>query len=107
MTRRDVRRIKIDARFDMHGFSLEKGFEALARFLHRAQEKRFKTVLVVTGKGSLSAENTLRRNLPKWAEESPLRDLISALHHPAKIQDGGNGAFYIDVRSRNKTRVKK
>jgi DNA-nicking Smr family endonuclease len=102
--RKELRRLKIEARFDMHGLSLKAGYDALEEFLRHAQGKGIKTVLVITGKGSMSAENTLRRQLPRWVEDTPLRQLVSALHHPAKLQDGGSGAFYVEVRREGKSR---
>ncbi|HUX80490.1 MAG TPA: Smr/MutS family protein [Alphaproteobacteria bacterium] len=99
--RRELRHVRIDARFDMHGMSLENGYEALERFLIRAQERGYKKVLIITGKGSLKAENTLRHQLPRWLEETPLRILITGFHHPAKPQDGGPGAYYVGVRKRS------
>jgi DNA-nicking Smr family endonuclease len=102
LDRRQLKRVKIEARFDMHGLSLEKGYNALERFLRTSQQRGFKTVLVITGKGSLTAENTLRRQLPFWVEETPMRQLVATLHHPAKIHDGGHGAYYLELRKMNK-----
>lgn len=102
--RKELRRLKIEARFDMHGLSLKAGYDALEEFLRYAQGKGIKTVLVITGKGSMSAENTLRHQLPRWVEDTPLRQLVSSLHHPAKPQDGGSGAFYVEVRREGKSR---
>jgi DNA-nicking Smr family endonuclease len=98
--RRKLRHVKIEARLDMHGMTLDEGYGALERFLIRSQEKGLKTVLIITGKGSLSAENTLRRNLPLWLEETLLRSFISSFHYPAKQQDGGYGAYYVGIRKR-------
>jgi len=98
--RKELRRIKIDARLDLHGLSLVEGYEVLERFLRWAQERGVKTALVITGKGSLSSENTLRHQLPRWLKETPLRTFVSFLHHPAKQQDGGQGAFYVGVRKK-------
>ncbi|MBI2706952.1 MAG: Smr/MutS family protein [Proteobacteria bacterium] len=102
--RKEVRRLKIEARFDMHGLTLHTGYEALERFLIGVQERGLKTVLVITGKGSMSAENTLRSQLPRWLQETPLRRFVVSLHHPAKLQDGGTGAFYVEVRRGDKSR---
>lgn len=98
--RKEVRRMKIDARLDLHGLSLKEGYDTLERFLIHAQERGVKTILVITGKGSLSSENTLRHHLPRWIKETPLQSFVSFLHHPAKPQDGGAGAFYIGVRKK-------
>lgn len=101
--RREFRRFKIEARLDLHGMSLETARDALEHFLRRTQDKGLKTVLVITGKGSLSSENTLRHQLPRWLEEAPIRGLVYSFHHPAKPQDGGQGAYYVILRRGKKT----
>ena len=100
--RKEFRRVKVDGRLDLHGLTLEKAHQTLGRFLLRAQEQGFKIVLVITGKGSLTLENTLRCQLPRWLEEAPLRELVSSIHYPAKPQDGGQGAFYVGLRRSTK-----
>jgi len=100
--RKELRHLKVDGRLDMHGMTLDEGYAVLERFLIRAQEQKFKMVLIITGKGALSAENTLRRHLPRWIQETPLRHLVSSFHSPAKPSDGGQGACYIGVRKRGK-----
>ncbi|MBY0502228.1 MAG: Smr/MutS family protein [Alphaproteobacteria bacterium] len=96
--RKELRHIIIDARLDLHGMTLEEGHIALEGFLQHAQKKGFKTVLIITGKGALSSQNTLRHYLPRWVEEPPIRNFVSILHHPAKSCDGGQGAFYIGIK---------
>ena len=100
--RKELRHLKVDGRLDMHGMTLDEGYAALERFLLYAQDKGFKIVLIITGKGALSAENTLRRQLPRWIQETPLRHLVSSFHASAKQSDGGQGACYIGVRKRKK-----
>src|ERR1700722_16220295 len=56
--RKELRHLKIEGRLDMHGMTMNEGYDALEQFLIRAQEKGFKTVLIITGKGPLSSENT-------------------------------------------------
>lgn len=96
--RREFRRFKIEARLDLHGMGIEAGRDALERFLRQAQDKGLKTVLVITGKGSMSSENTMRHQLPRWFEEAPLRGLVYSFHYPARQQDGGQGAYYVILR---------
>lgn len=100
--RKELRHLKIDGRLDLHGMTLDEGYNALERYLIHAQIKGFKIVLIITGKGALSAENTLRRQLPRWIKETPLHSLVSAFHAPARQEDGGSGACYIGVRKRGK-----
>ena len=101
--RKELRHLKVDGRLDMHGMTVDEGYAALERFLHYAQERGFSVVLIITGKGALSAENTLRRQLPRWIAETPLGHLIASFQAPAKQQDGGQGACYLKVRKRSFT----
>lgn len=108
LKRKEIRRFQYEARLDMHGLTLERGYQVLEKFLSTAQERKIKEVLIITGKGSLSETRTFRHQLPRWVEEAPLRDLVLSLHHPAKLQDGGTGAFYLRVRERkNRTHSRK
>jgi DNA-nicking Smr family endonuclease len=96
--RKELRHVEIDARFDMHGMSLAEAYDALEKFLTHAQTRKFKRVLVITGKGAISSENTLRHQLPRWLEEAPLRNLVIGFHYPAKPHHGGHGAYYVRVK---------
>ncbi len=98
--RREMRRVMVEAKLDLHGMTLDQAYAALERFLLNAQVRGVRTILVITGKGSLSADLTIRSMLPRWLTETPLRNLISSVHHPAKPEDGGQGAFYVGVKKR-------
>ncbi len=96
--RKEYRHVKIESRLDLHGMNFEEAQRALNKFILRAQEKGFKTILIITGKGSISAERTIRQYLPRWLEEAPLRSLIESFHYPAKPRHGGHGAYYVRIR---------
>lgn len=102
ISKRELRHLKIEGRLDMHGMTQEEAYHALENFLLRSQERGLKFVLIITGKGCLSSENTLRHQLPRWVKDTALTRLVSILHYPAKPQDGGQGAYYIGVRRRKK-----
>jgi DNA-nicking Smr family endonuclease len=99
--KKSLRHIAIEARLDLHGLTLDAGYQALETFLKNAQERGLKTILVITGKGRGEYEMTFRSQLPRWLEETALRRLVSSLHHPAKMQDGGTGAFYVRVKRKD------
>ncbi len=96
--RKELRHVKVGAQLDLHGMTLEQGYDALERFLRQAQDRGLKTVLIITGKGAVNNENTMRHQLPRWLQETPLRSLISSFHYPAQPRDGGHGAFYVGIR---------
>lgn len=100
--RKELRHLDIEARLDMHGLTLESGYRVLETFLRSAQNRGIRTVIIITGKGNLKSEHTLRAQLPRWLQETSLRHLVTALAHPAKPQDGGIGAYYVRIKKRNK-----
>lgn len=110
-------RIDIEARLDLHGMRQAEAHGALRGFLLRSQARDLKWVLVITGKGTFARDGdhpdplggdwdapprgVLRRNVPRWLAEPEMRALVvsyttAALHH------GGDGALYIQLRSRKK-----
>ena len=75
---------------------------ALVRFLRRAQADGAKFALVVTGKGSRSADGAgergvLRRQVPLWLQLPELRDAVVGFEE-AHVTHGGEGALYVRLR---------
>jgi DNA-nicking Smr family endonuclease len=95
-------RTAIDARIDLHGMTQAQAHAALVRFLRRAQADGAKFVLVVTGKGSRSADlagerGVLRRQVPHWLQLPDLRDAVVGFE-AAHVAHGGEGALYVRLR---------
>jgi DNA-nicking Smr family endonuclease len=91
-------KLEPEARFDLHGFTQEKAYGALLRFLTRAYDQDFRLVLVITGKGQI-----LRGQLPLWLGQKDLKPMISGVSE-AHAGHGGAGAFYIALRTKSKRR---
>ncbi len=91
-----IRGITIEARLDLHGHTKEQAFERLQKFLKKGQEQGLLWILVITGKGSLSAteKGVLQQALPLWLEELPQVGAYAT----AKIEDGGTGALYVRLK---------
>lgn len=89
---------EVEARLDLHGMSQTEAYDALRRFIRAQQAAGRRTLLVITGKGRVGG-GVLRRLLPLWLEEAPLRDAVIAFT-PAKQKDGGAGAFYVRLRKK-------
>lgn len=103
----------IDARLDLHGFSVEIARVELSRFLQDARRQGLRTVLIITGKGeSPFSRHTLhskdawhapermgriRRSVTQWFEEPEFRAHVSGFQ-PAHPRHGGGGAFYVRLR---------
>lgn len=90
-------RMEIEDRLDLHGLNRAQAYERLQRFIIRAQARELRCVLVITGKGRAGTEGVLKREVPEWLSEAPLRDLVLRFYR-AQPQDGGSGALYILLR---------
>jgi DNA-nicking Smr family endonuclease len=90
---------EIGGRLDLHGLTQAEAHAALARFLHGAQARDVKVVLVITGKGGSDGEGrgVLKRQVPMWLEGPELRSLVIGYDN-AGIGHGGAGALYVRVR---------
>jgi DNA-nicking Smr family endonuclease len=110
-------RDEIEARIDLHGMRQVEAHGALRGFLARAYANGFRMVLVITGKGREFDEDRhtpfdmfqdrdrgiLRRNVPRWLAEPELRSIVVG-YTSAHAKHGGDGAFYVQLRNRDKHR---
>lgn len=112
-------RIDIEARLDLHGMRQSEAHMALRAFLHSCHAQGKRWVLVITGKGGQGQprqqdhpgwpwdgdgpreRGILRRNVPLWLAEPDLRAIVVSVTE-ASIRHGGEGALYVQVRSRNR-----
>ncbi len=91
-------REEIGGRIDLHGHGQDDARAVLTAFLKRAHADGIRAVLVITGQGRTGA-GVLRRRLPDWLNEPPLRELVAGLS-PARRRHGGEGAFYVALKRR-------
>ena len=91
-------RVEIDTKLDLHDLTMPQAFEALRRGIIRAYNQNFHCVLVITGKG-LRGQGVLRQNLPGWLGHPDISPVI-AEYASAHIRHGGNGAWYIFLKTR-------
>lgn len=83
----------IDATLDLHGMTHDKAHAAFSRFIKTAYTRQNRTLLVITGKGTLGT-GLLRRMLPEWINDDDIRGLVLAFD-VAKPHHGGSGAYTI------------
>ncbi|MBS0384046.1 MAG: Smr/MutS family protein [Proteobacteria bacterium] len=88
--------VAIGAVLDLHGHTHDLAFATLARFLHRAQKRGQRAVIVITGVGR-GGEGVLKRMLPAWLAAKEIRPLIAG-YARAHRSHGGAGAFYVFVK---------
>jgi DNA-nicking Smr family endonuclease len=100
-------RRSIEARLDLHGLRQRDAHAALRRFLHTAQSKGHRHVLVITGKGASEADETsafdeerrgvLRQAVPHWLGQPEFSAMVIDFA-PAPRRLGGEGALYVRLR---------
>jgi DNA-nicking Smr family endonuclease len=86
----------LDGRLDLHGLTQDRAKAALAAFVLRGHAEGRRAILVITGKGALG-DGVLRRRVPEWLGEAPLRPFIAGLTE-AHRRHGGAGALYVALK---------
>jgi DNA-nicking Smr family endonuclease len=97
---------------DLHGYTLDEANKTIEDFINKAFSENINKLIIVTGKG-LHSENEkdpyvskdlgiLKYSVPEFITND--KNLMSKINEitDAKIEDGGEGAFYIYLK-RNKT----
>ncbi len=98
-----ARQYSPEAHIDLHGLNAEQAYQTLTGFFKNAYHKGLRTVLVVTGRGLNSPNNTpvLRTKLGEWLTHEPFKRVILAFCTAAP-EDGGTGAIYVLLRKYRK-----
>ncbi|HEY2707769.1 MAG TPA: Smr/MutS family protein [Caulobacteraceae bacterium] len=86
------------ARIDLHGMTQDAARAALAGFIRRSVDDGWRAVLVITGKG-VSGDGVLRRRVPDWLAEPPIREHVAGVSE-AHRRHGGEGALYVALKRR-------
>lgn len=96
--------ILIEERLDLHGLTQATAHHRLLIFLHGAQQRGARFVIVITGKGrgeetsdEPPGRGVLKRAVPLWLREAEFRALVAAVS-PASRHHGGEGALYLRLR---------
>jgi DNA-nicking Smr family endonuclease len=98
-------KLPIDARLDLHGRYQDAAQAELNAFISSCAATGCRTVLVITGKGSVrEGGGILRRRLPDWLNQSACRPHVLAFA-TARPEHGGSGAFYVLLRRRREPRA--
>ena len=84
------------ARIDLHGLTHDAARGTLTRFIERSAAEGWRAVLVITGKG-VGGDGLLRRLVPAWLAEPPLRAHVAGVSE-AHRRHGGEGALYVALK---------
>ena len=93
---------------DLHGYTLDQANESIERFIIKSYKECVNKLIVVTGKG-LHSQNEkdpyvskelsiLKYSVPEFISKN--KNLMNIIYEitDAKIEDGGEGAFYIFLK---------
>jgi DNA-nicking Smr family endonuclease len=104
------RNIKKIISFDFHGYSLEDANKKIKDLIYNSYNKKISRLIIVTGKG-LHSENDknpyvskdlgiLKYSIPEYIKnDNELMSMINSIQD-ASIEDGGSGAFYINLKKK-------
>ena len=93
---------------DLHGYTLDQANKLIESFIIKSYEERINKLIIVTGKG-LHSQNEkdpyvskelgiLKYSVPAFiSKNNNLMNIINEITD-AKIEDGGEGAFYIYLK---------
>jgi len=92
-------KIRPEKIIDLHGYTQFRAHTYINDELLKCYNRNIRSVLIITGKkiGKLGAEGVLKKEVPKWLNISPLRDII-LMTSWAMPKDGGDGALYVLLR---------
>ena len=96
---------------DLHGYSLEEANNKIKDFILKSFEEGVEKLKIITGKGIHSKNEkdpfvskelgTLKYSVPDFlGRDVELNNIIKSLIS-AKIEDGGDGAFYLYLNKKN------
>jgi len=113
--------IKIDKKLsfktrsiDLHGYSLEEANNSIENFIVASYQENINKLIVVTGKGIHSQNekdpyvskdlSILKYSVPEFISNN--KNLMKIIYEmkDAKIEDGGEGAFYIFLKKNKSTK---
>jgi DNA-nicking Smr family endonuclease len=99
-----IRKIKkqktsIDATIDLHGLTIDIAHNVVKEFITNCFHSDKRNTLIITGKGSLQNNSTLKKLLPQWLKTIELSNMVIGFNR-AEQKHGGDGAFYVKLRKK-------
>ena len=91
-------KMHVEATLDLHEHTSDEAIHATDNFLIRCQNRGFRTVCIIHGKGHFSADNKpiLKNLLNHFLRQHPL----VVAFHSAKNKQGGTGAMIVLIKTK-------
>lgn len=92
-------KIRPERTIDLHGFTQFRAHSYINDEIIKCYKNNIRSILIITGKkfGKMGAEGVLKKEVPKWLNLSPLKEVI-LMTSWATPRDGGEGALYVLLR---------
>ena len=113
IVKKKIRHEKIK-KIDLHGYTIEEANRTVEQFIEKCFDESVTRIVVITGKGlrSKNSENPylskdlsiLKYSVPEFIESNTALTKMIIEITDANIDDGGGGAFYINLK--NKFKIK-
>ena len=99
---------------DLHGYTLQQANKSIENFIIKSYQEKINKLIVVTGKGIHSQNekdpyvskdlSILKYSVPEFISNN--KNLMKIIYEmkDAKIEDGGEGAFYIFLKKNKSTK---
>ena len=102
----------IPKKIDLHGLSLDEANTQVKKFINTSFQNNLEKILVITGKGLRSkakddpyksiSMSILKNSVPDFINNDKQLSSKILKIRSADIKDGGDGAFYIFLKSKKK-----
>lgn len=88
--------LKPELIIDLHGFTTIHARDHITKNILHSYNNGIRCILIITGKklGLQGSEGVLKREVPKWLNMPPLREVV-LMNSWATSQHGGQGALYV------------
>ena len=93
-------KFKAQSKLDLHGYRLKEAEILFFEFLKKNFKSKKRNLLVISGKGE-QGKGKIKLSIPVWIA-SPTLSLLIHFYSFAAPKDGGDGAYYIRLRKKEK-----
>ncbi|MDA7750219.1 Smr/MutS family protein [Candidatus Pelagibacter sp.] len=112
LVNKKIKRNEKIKKIDLHGYTIDEANKVIDQFIQKSFEENVTKIIVITGKGlrSKNIENPyvskdqsiLKYSVPEYIENNKSLTQLIIETTDAKIEDGGEGAFYVYLKNKNK-----
>jgi DNA-nicking Smr family endonuclease len=96
-------RLNFDAIIDLHGKTVVQAHELIKNFIKDCYFNNFKSIMIVTGKGS-NSKGKLRLKTPLWLKNEDLSKYVVGFE-TMPHNKGGEGALFVQLKNRYKYKL--